>query len=56
MALLQKKRIQAKDPNSVKNAEKAADPEFQKKVQERLNTSSDSESKTEVTQVIVECV
>lgn len=45
LATLQKKGgIQAKNPNAVKNTEKAADPHFQEKVRKRINKSSDSDS------------
>ncbi|KAK7078393.1 minichromosome maintenance-related protein [Halocaridina rubra] len=38
--------IQAANPNSIRNATKASDPEFQNKVRKRLNTTSGSDSET----------
>lgn len=42
VALIQRKGgILSADPNAVKNKDKAAFPEFQSKVQKRLNSSDD---------------
>lgn len=42
LALLQRKGgIQAAEPNAVRNKEKAVLPDFQSKVQKRLNSSND---------------